>query len=132
MKNSKIKKRTIRYQLQQLDTNYICGGKNGKKFGVSSMNAEEEFEKGVLGAIKAIEKLQKNIPVGTVSYPSKLDDKYQEKLNWLGIAHKNLETADGYTFPAYRIFVTNTQVVIVLPNEAIRYKGNGRWEPMER
>ncbi len=94
------------------------------------MNAEE-FENGVLGAIKAIEKLQKSIPVGTVSYPSKLDDKYQEKLSWLGIARKKLETADGYTFPAYRIFATNTQVVIVLPNEYIRYKGNSTWEPME-
>lgn len=94
------------------------------------MNAEE-FEKGVLGAAKTIKKLPNSIPVGTVSYPSKLDDKYQEKLNWLGIARGKLETADGDAFPVYRIFATNTQVVIVLPNEYIRYKGNSTWEPME-
>lgn len=95
------------------------------------MNAEE-FEKGVLGAIKAVDELQKSIPVGTVSYPSKLDDKYQEKLSWLGIARSDITVVGEGTLKAYKISGTNHPFLLALPDEAIRYEGNGKWEPMER
>lgn len=97
-----------------------------------NINNIKELEKDILAALKAVDELRKSIPVGTVSCPSKLDDKYHEKLSWLGIDRKKLKTPDGDTFPVYRIFATNTQVLIVRPNEAIRYEGDGHWEPMER